>query len=84
MAKESRDVKAAKGKVDAVEEKLADMQLELKAEIDEARASVDPMTEELDTVRIKSLKRNIDIEACGIAWLPYYREGEFELEPAWV
>ncbi len=83
LMKERRDVKNAEEKVEAVEAKIAEMELELKAEIDEARSAVDPMTEELERVRIKTLKKNIAVEACGIAWLPYYREGEFELEPAW-
>ena len=84
VMRERRDVKNAEEDVERVQQKIAEMEIELKAEVDEARESVDPMTEELTTIRIKTLKKNISLEACGIAWLPYYREGEFELEAAWV
>ena len=82
--KERRDVKVAAEKVADVRAKIDEMQIELKGEIDEARDSIDPMGEELEVVRVKTLKRNISLEACGLAWLPYYREGEFDLDPAWV
>ena len=84
VMKEGRDVKNAEEDVEQVQAKIAAMEIELKAEIDEARESVDPMTEDLTTVRIKTLKKNITLVACGVAWLPYYRAGEFELEAAWV
>ena len=41
------------------------------------------MTEPLERKKVKILKRDIELKLCGLAWLPYYRATEFELEAAW-
>ncbi|MGI9242253.1 MAG: hypothetical protein ACR2RV_15755, partial [Verrucomicrobiales bacterium] len=81
--KEARDVAAAREAVDSIEGDLAELELELRGEIERARESIDPMTEAVETAKVKVLKRDIDLKLCGLAWLPYYRASEFELEAAW-
>ena len=81
--KEARDVRAAKENVEEIQEDLAELEEKLREEIEEARQSIDPMTEPLERDKIKVLKRDIDLKLCGLAWLPYHRASEFELEAAW-
>ena len=81
--KEARDVAAAEEAVESIHADLAELEEKLRDEIEQARESIDPMTEPLDTEKVKVLKRDIDLKLCGLAWLPYYRASEFELEAAW-
>jgi len=81
--KESRDAKAAQRAADDIQADIAELEAKLRAEIEEARESIDPMTEPLGREGVKVLKRDIDLKLCGLVWLPYYRTSEFELEAAW-
>ncbi len=81
--KEARDVAAAEEAVESIESDLAELEVELREEIERARESIDPMSEQLETAKVKVLKRDIDLKLCGLAWLPYFRSSEFELEAAW-
>ena len=81
--KEARDAKNARRAVEALELDLSELEEKLRAEIEEARQSIDPMTEPLEREKVKILKRDIDLKLCGLAWLPYHRASEFELQAAW-
>ena len=77
--KEARDVAAAEGAIESIHEDISEIEAKLRAEIEQARQSIDPMTEPLEHQKVKVLKRDIDLKLCGLAWLPYYRASEFEL-----
>ena len=81
--KEARDVKAAEEAVDESQADLAELEKKLREEIEEAKQSIDPMTEPLEREKVKILKRDIDLKLCGLAWLPYHRVSEFELQASW-
>ena len=81
--REARQAKAAKEQVEKLQADLAELEEKLRAEIEEARDSIDPMTEPLEHKKVKVLKRDIDLKLCGLAWLPYHRASEFELQAAW-
>ncbi|MFT5105928.1 MAG: hypothetical protein ACI9UA_001551 [Pseudoalteromonas tetraodonis] len=81
--KERRDVKTAERNVEGIQIDLSELEDKLRAEIEKAKSSIDPMTERLEREGVKVLKRDIDLKLCGLAWLPYHRASEFELEAAW-
>lgn len=81
--KEQRDVARAREKVEDLKEELAQMEQELEGEIGKVKDSIDPMTEQFEKTRIKPLKKNITLKVCGLAWLPYYRNGDYGIEAAW-
>jgi len=80
---QSRQAKVAGERVEDLDRQLERLDAELREEIDQARNALDPMTEELESVRIPPLKKNITVNAVGLAWLPYYRISEFELAAGW-
>lgn len=81
--KEGRDVKIAEEQAEELQKEIEQIEEELRREVEDIRSKIDPMTENLETVKIKPLKKNIALKAIGLAWLPYYRVSEFELKAAW-
>lgn len=82
--KESRDVATAKKEVRAIEDDLRELESELERAIEDIKKNFDPDRAELKTVDVKPLKKNINVTACGLVWLPFIKRGRMELEKAWV
>jgi hypothetical protein len=80
--KESQDVDRAEENVAAVTQKLSDLEAEFQAETAALERSLDPQTEQLETVSLKPTKANIAVKLVTLAWAPYWHEGN-EVEPAW-
>jgi hypothetical protein len=55
----------------------------MKEQMKEVSKTLEAATEKFEEVVVKPLKKNIDVKAVGIAWLPAYRLSDFELEQAW-
>ncbi len=75
--KEGRDVARAK-------KELERMENELDREIIKLEEQFDPDTTPLETVEITPLKKNIEVKACGLAWLPYVDGSRGENLEAWL
>ena len=80
--KQGKDVDMAEEKVEEFGAELAEMEAELKTEIDAIQGSLDPATEEFKRIPKSPYKKDIDVTEVGIAWLPYRRMGD-EVEAAW-
>ena len=81
--KESQDVGRAEDTVAAVNEQLADLDAQFKAETDALEKSGDPQTEALETTVVKPTKANITIKLLSLAWAPYWRDAQGQTTPAW-
>jgi len=80
--KESQDVDRAEENVATVTQKLTDLEAEFQAETAALERSLDPQTEQLETVSLKPTKANIAVKLVTLAWAPYWHEGN-EVKPAW-
>jgi len=76
--KESQDVERAQDNVEAIAQKLSDLEAEFQAETKELEASLDPQTEQLEKVSLKPTKANIAVKVLTLAWAPYWDD-----KPAW-
>ena len=81
--KEADDVGRAEENVAAIEQKLADLDAEFKAETATLERSIDPQTEELDKVSLKPTKANIAVKLITLAWAPYWHDAHGGIKPAW-
>lgn len=81
--KESKDVGQAEENVAALQQQLADLEAQFKAETDVLAAATDPLNEKLDTVSLKPTKANIAVKLVALAWTPHWRDSSGELTPAW-
>jgi hypothetical protein len=74
--KQRQDVGIAKEKARALERELADLETELREEVADLEREYDPKTAELETIEIKPYKKNIDVKAVALLWLPYDEHGD--------
>ncbi|MBA2487205.1 MAG: ATP-binding protein [Nitrospira sp.] len=84
IIKESKDVTQAEDNVTALQQQLADLEAQFKAEIAARTAATDPFTEELEGVSVRPAKSNITIKLVALAWAPHWQDGSGTQVPAWV
>ncbi len=74
--KQRSDVARAKKMARALEKDIADIEAELRDEIEELEAEFDPEKADLETLSVKPYKKDIDIELVALLWLPFDERGE--------
>lgn len=83
ILKEQEDIQRAKDTVNKYQQDLKDLETELQSEIDKISQKIDPMTEKLEIVTIRPLKKDILLKLFALTWLPYYKSPDGKLIPAW-
>ena len=81
--KESQDIARAGETVEAMQQRLADLEGQLQAETSALEVSTDPAAEKLESIALKPKKTNISITLLTLAWAPYWREAGGTKTPAW-
>lgn len=81
--RQSDDVDRAEENVAAVSQSLADLEAQFRAEAETIERSLDPTTEQLDTVSLKPTKANINVKLLTLVWAPYWQDAQGEARPAW-
>ena len=81
--KESQDVGRAEETVAAINQQLADLDAQFRAETDVIEKSGDPQTEALETTVVKPTKANITIKLLSLAWAPHWLDAQGQTTPAW-
>jgi predicted nucleic acid-binding Zn-ribbon protein len=81
--KESRDVARAEEKVDEYQSELEKIEADCEEQVEKLKATIDPMTERLETLTVTPLKKNCACKAVGIAWMPYRVNAQPTLGAAW-
>jgi hypothetical protein len=69
--KQAGDVGRAKENVAAIDQQIADLEAELKAELDQRAAATDPVTEKLETLALRPKKSDISVRLVALAWAPF-------------
>jgi hypothetical protein len=82
--KEGQDVNRSKEEVQRLEAALHEVEAELAREVEKLKVNLDATITPLEPVQVEALKKNIIPKACGLAWLPYVRKSQFELQEAWI
>jgi hypothetical protein len=81
--RQSDDVGRAEDNVEAVTQRVADLEAEFKAATDSLASSFDPQTEQLNKVSLKPTKANINVKLLTLVWAPYRQNAQGEAQPAW-
>ena len=84
VLKETQDVGRAQETVAAIDEAIAALDAQFKAEADAAGASTDPLTEPLETLALKPARQNISVRLAALAWAPCWRDRAGAITPAWA
>ncbi len=77
------DVGRAKETLASVNQKQADLEAQLQAEVDALEAKMDPMSEVLEKILLRPRKSDIAVEFLGLTWVPYWHHPGATLEGAW-
>lgn len=83
ILKEKKDVERAEEKLQALNEQVAELESLMTQDIEELKASLDPLTEELEALTVSPKKSGISISLVTLAWAPYWQEDGGALTPAW-
>lgn len=81
--KEGKDVERAEEELEAQRLRQADLEAELRGEIDALEARFDPHSEALDSFDLKPRRTDIDVRLVALAWAPHRELGGGMIEPAW-
>jgi len=81
--KEAGDVTRAQESVEAVNQQLADLDAQLKAETEAIQQAGDPQTEDLEKVSLKPAKSDIAVKLTTLVWAPYWRDANGQMTSAW-
>ena len=82
--KESQDIARAEETVAALRKQMDDLEAQMKAEIADAEARLDPATEPLETVPVRPKKTDVDVRSVVLAWAPHWQRPGSAPEPAWA
>ena len=81
--KESQDVARAREDLAAVQQSMADLDAQLKVELDALAASYDPTAIALEPLAIKPRRSDVEVRKVALAWAPYRPGAGGAPEPAW-
>jgi hypothetical protein len=84
VLKESQDVTLAQENVAAVQQQLADLEAQFKAESEALAAASDPLQEKFEPVWLRPAKANITVKLVALAWTPHWRASNGSMTPAWA
>ena len=69
--KQSQDVHRAEAKVEGLLDEIADMEADMRAELNDLADRFDPMLLELETAQVKPYKKDIDVKSVSLLWVPF-------------
>jgi len=81
--KESQDVGRAQETVAAINQQLAELDEQFKAETAALERTYDAESDPLETVTMKPTKANINVQLLSLAWTPYWHDAQGKIVPAW-
>jgi hypothetical protein len=81
-AREKGDIKRALKELEALQQRLADMERDLEGDLDAARSDLAPEALELAEVQIAPRKSDIVVERFGLAWVPWLLDSDGAVTPA--
>ncbi len=82
-SRQARDIDRAEENVEKLLQDLDELQRELEEKVDEINDELSVESLELEPYEIKPRKSDINIDTCGLLWLPWTVNEDGIAEPAW-
>lgn len=80
---EQGDIRRATETLETLKQKQAALEAQFQAEVDAIGAQTDPLAENLQSVTLRPRKSDIAVNSLGLVWLPYWKDPNGSLSPAW-
>jgi hypothetical protein len=81
--RESRDISRAQDTVEAIQQRLQQLEADFEADTAALAARMDPSTEQFEEVSVRPTKANVSVQLLALIWLPYWYDAAGKLTPAW-
>src|SRR5205823_6023422 len=81
--RQAGDVNRAQENVVALKQQLVDLESQLQAEIAALTAATDPLKETLEPVTVRPRKSDISVRTVALGWLPFWKDSQGSVAPAW-
>ena len=81
--KEAKDVARAGDTVEALKQRLEDLESQFQDDIDDLATQWEQESSTLESVTVRPKKTNISVQLVALAWLPYWRNSSGEKTPGW-
>ncbi len=81
--RESQDVDRAEENIEALREKLAELDSEFKAESEAVATEMEALLEQVEIKSVRPKKTNISVKLVALAWTPHWRDEAGNLTPGW-
>jgi hypothetical protein len=81
-ARERADIGEAQESVEALQQRLAELDAQFKAEVDQAKESISAETLELEPVAIRPKKSEISVTQVALVWTPWKVDSQGLSEPS--
>lgn len=82
--KESKDIDRAEDTVESLRQRLADLENELNAQVEQLNLKLDPQQEVLETFELRPKKTNINVRLVSLVWAPHHRDLNGKLTAVWM
>ena len=81
--KEAKDVERAEETVEAIQQRMQQLEADFKTDAAALAAKVDPATEQLERLSVRPARTDVSIQLLALGWLPYWQGYEGKLVEAW-
>jgi hypothetical protein len=81
--KESQDIDRARETLAAAQQQKTELDAQLQADITALGGLLDPLGEALEPVVIKPKRASLDVQLVALAWVPFWKDAEGRLTPAY-
>lgn len=80
---QSGDVARAQDTLAAEQQKYAELEAKLQAEVDTLGAAYDAQQEELEAVVVRAKSTDVQVQLCALLWMPYTKDANGMVSRAW-
>ncbi len=81
--KEAKDVARAGETVEALRQRLVDLDAQFQEDKDNLTSKWDEHADDLESITVRPKKTNISINLVTFAWMPYWKDSSGKMTPAW-
>jgi hypothetical protein len=80
---QSGDVARAQETLAAEQQKYAELEAKLQAEVDALGAAYDAQQEQLEAVVVRAKSTDVQVQLCALLWMPYTKDANGMVSKAW-
>lgn len=81
--KEAKDIERAEDTVEAVQQRMQQLETDFRKDTESLAIKVDPEAERLEQVSVRPSRADVSVQVVALGWLPYWRDPEGKLIEAW-